>query len=179
MEKVYPIGPYRKEMIKKLVIGFSAIVVMWGIPLFLAFISETLFRTAPNWLVLILFPLVLSGLAWMFALELVFASPLIWIPTVMAYIMALILTVVLVRRYRTIEIVFTDEGIFFKSRLRPVTIQKITDLEVVKFLKKERNLKIVGLTPDGKEVRRSIVKIGNVGKRWEEFKEDLQKISSR
>jgi hypothetical protein len=107
----------------------------------------------------------------MLGLKLLFASPLIWIPTVMA----LILTAELERRYLTIEIVFTGEGIFFKSRLRPVTIQKITDLKVVKFLKKERSLKIVGLTPDGKEVRRTIRKAGNVGKRWEEFKKDLQK----
>jgi preprotein translocase subunit SecE len=44
MEKVYPVGLSRKEMIK----NFSAVVVMLGILLFPAFISETLLRTAPN-----------------------------------------------------------------------------------------------------------------------------------
>ena len=45
------------------------------------------------------------------------------------------------------------------------------------FGKKERGLKIVGLTPDGKKVRRPISRVldGDVDKRWEEFKKDLQK----
>jgi len=75
------------------------------------------------------------------------------------------------------EITFSKEGVTFRRRFRSITIQKITDLKVVKdiFGKKERGLKIVGLTPDGKVVRKIIGKRSDVGKRWEEFKTDLQK----
>jgi hypothetical protein len=75
------------------------------------------------------------------------------------------------------EITFSKEGVTFRRRFRPITIQKITDLKVVKLgvFRKERSLKIVGLTPEGKAARVTIFRKGNVGKRWEEFKTDLQK----
>lgn len=85
----------------------------------------------------------------------------------------------------TTEIVLSKEGVFFKRRLRPITIQKITDLEVVKFGGRKvkvmgvEGLKITGLTPTGKKFHKTIGKTGDLGKRWEEFKKDLQKIKSK
>ena len=89
-------------------------------------------------------------------------------------IICLLIPFVLYPLVVTREIVLSKEGVTFKRGFRPITIQKITDLKVVEFLKKERGLKIVGLTPDGKEVRMIVSRI-LVGERWEEFKTDLQK----
>ena len=85
----------------------------------------------------------------------------------------------------TTEIVISKEGVFFKRRLRPITIRKITNLEVIKFRGKkvkvmgEEGLKITGLTSAGKKIHKTIGKTGDVSKRWEEFKKDLQKIKSK
>lgn len=85
----------------------------------------------------------------------------------------------------TTEIVISKGGVFFKRRLRPITIQKITDLEVVKFggrkvkVMGEEGLKITGLTPAGKKFHKTIGKTGDLSKRWEEFKGDLRKIRSK
>ena len=76
--------------------------------------------------------------------------------------------------FTTRKVILSEEGVIFKRRFRPIIIQKITDLKVV-----EKSLKIVGLTPEGKEVRRIIRRMGDVGKRWEEFKKDLQKFESK
>lgn len=85
----------------------------------------------------------------------------------------------------TTEIVLSKEGVFFKRRLRPITIQKIIDLEVVKFRGRkvkvmgEEGLKITGLTPAGKKFHKTIGKTGDLRNRWEEFKGDLRKIRSK
>ena len=71
------------------------------------------------------------------------------------------------------KVILSEEGVIFKRRFRPIVIQKITDLKVV-----EKSLKIVGLTPDGKEVRKIIRRMGDVDKRWDEFKKDLERIKS-
>lgn len=78
------------------------------------------------------------------------------------------------------EIVIGKEGLLFKRRFRPVTIRKVTDLKIREFRGKETQITIMGLTPEGKKVRKKIARTGggDVGKRWEEFKVGLQKIKS-
>lgn len=73
------------------------------------------------------------------------------------------------------KIVFDKEGMTFQRKFRPITIREITGLEIIKRGGTE-GLKITGLTPDGKKIRKNIWREGGVGKRWEEFKKDLQKI---
>lgn len=81
----------------------------------------------------------------------------------------------------TTEIVISNKGALFKRRFRPITIRKVTDLKIREFRGKEVNITITGLTPEGKKVRKRVVRTGggDVGKRWEEFKKDLQKIKSK
>jgi hypothetical protein len=77
------------------------------------------------------------------------------------------------------EIVFSKNGMLLKRGFRPITIQKITDLKTRTFRGKEVNITITGLAPDGRKVRKRLVrKSTGVDKRWEEFKADLQKIKS-
>ena len=132
-------------------------------------------------LFLFLFLLFLAGRAAMGAAPL-YATILMNFVVIMCIVYAIIFLLYPFVLYPLVairEIVFSEEGIFFKRGFRPITIQKITDLKVVKIIfgKKERGLKIVGLTPDGKKVRRPISRVldGDVDKRWEEFKKDLQK----
>ncbi len=79
------------------------------------------------------------------------------------------------------EIVFSKGGVILNRGHRPITIQKITDVSTRKFRGNEVNITITGLRPDGKKVRKTLVKKsgGDVEKRWDEFKEDLQKIKSK
>ena len=79
------------------------------------------------------------------------------------------------------EIVLSKEGVLFKRRFWPITIRKVTDLKIREFRGKEVNITITGLTSEGKEIRKRIARIGggDVGKRWEEFKADLEKIKSK
>lgn len=81
----------------------------------------------------------------------------------------------------TTEIVLSKEGVCFKRRFRPITIRKVTDLKVREFRGKEINITAKGLTPEGREARKRIVRKGggDVEKRWEEFKGDLRKIKSK
>jgi hypothetical protein len=77
------------------------------------------------------------------------------------------------------EIVFSKDGVSFKRRFRSFTIQKITDLEILKSRGKERGLRITGFTHEGKKIRKALAREGDVKKKWEEFKKDLQKIKSK
>lgn len=78
------------------------------------------------------------------------------------------------------EIVFSKNGMLLKRGFRPITIQKITDLKTRTFRGKEVNIAITGLAPDGRKVRKRLMrKSTGVNKRWEEFKADLQKIKSK
>jgi len=88
---------------------------------------------------------------------------------------------ILYPRFAIREIVFSKEGVILKRGLRPITIKKITDLSARKFRGKEVNITITGLGPDGGKVRKTLVRKGggDVEKRWDEFKEDLQKIKSK
>jgi hypothetical protein len=75
------------------------------------------------------------------------------------------------------EIAFSDEGIIFRRRSRPVTIQKITKVNPIGRVskkKQERGLKIEGLTPEGRKVSRKVMRWFGLTRRWGEFKEDLQ-----
>lgn len=79
------------------------------------------------------------------------------------------------------EVVFSEGGVVLNRGHRSITIQKITDLSTRKFRGKEVNLKITGLTPDRRKIHKRIVRKGggDVEKRWDEFKEDLQKLKSK
>jgi hypothetical protein len=76
------------------------------------------------------------------------------------------------------EIVIGENGVSLKRGSRPIIIQKITDLKTRKFRGKDVNITITGLTPDGRKVRKRLARKGggDVDKRWEEFKSDLQKL---
>ncbi len=80
----------------------------------------------------------------------------------------------------TREIVFSEEGITFRRGFRPITIQKITGLKIRKFRGRENSLTITGLTPDGRQVRKTLARVGagDVGRKWEEFKQDIQEFES-
>jgi len=72
------------------------------------------------------------------------------------------------------EIVIGKEGVIFNRRFRPIVMQKITDVE-----EKRNVLRLTGTTPEGKTVRKPIGR-GDIGKKkWDEFKEDIQKIKSK
>ncbi len=81
------------------------------------------------------------------------------------------------------EIDLGKQGILFKRRFRPITIKKVTDLSVHKapLGEREKSITVTGLAPDGRKVRKTLMRElgGDVGKRWEEFKKDLQKIKSK
>lgn len=148
-EKVYP---YQKMSFAKIV--FMEIVIWFLFMLFLA--GNTAMGPAPLLMTLVMnfFVIILPVLA-----------------------ILLLLFPVLV----TTEIVLSRKGVFFKRRFRPITIRKVTDLKIRKFRGREANITITGLTPGGREIRKRITRTGggDVGKRWEEFKKDLQKIKSK
>ena len=79
------------------------------------------------------------------------------------------------------EVVFSKGGVVLNRGHRSITIQKITDLSTRKFRGKEVSVTITGLGPDGEKVRKTLVRKsgGDVEKRWDEFKGDLQKIRSK
>jgi hypothetical protein len=74
------------------------------------------------------------------------------------------------------EIAFTDTGIVLRRRGlgpwgRPITIHRINEMKEVS---RGRALKITGVTPEGRKARKQLTKFDIGGKRWEEFKNDLQ-----
>jgi hypothetical protein len=74
------------------------------------------------------------------------------------------------------EIALSDAGIEL-SRLglgpwgRPIVIRTISEMKEVR---RGRVLKLAGVTPEGRRVTRQLTKQEIGGKRWEEFKNDLQ-----
>jgi len=73
------------------------------------------------------------------------------------------------------EIAFTKAGVVFKRRRNSIVMQRIAN---VKEGSRGRGLTLTGLTPKGKPVNRTVSQ-GDVGKkRWQEFKQDIQKIQS-
>jgi len=98
-----------------------------------------------------------------------------------AGVLCLLFPFVLYPILATREIVISEEGVTFKRGSRPITIQRITDLRIRKFRGRDNSLTITGLTPDGREVSKTLARLGgeDVGKRWEEFKEDLRKLESK
>jgi len=77
--------------------------------------------------------------------------------------------------YSLKEIVLNQEGITFKRKRNSIVIQKVTD---VKEASRGRILKLTGLSPEGKTLKKK-VSWADVGKkRWQEFKQDMQKIQS-
>jgi len=96
-----------------------------------------------------------------------------------AVLLILILFLILLESLHIAEIVFSKDGVLFNRRFRSFTIRKVTDLKIFKIRGRETKITITGLAPDGGEVRKTIARTGGVGKRWEEFKGDLQKIKSK
>ena len=77
--------------------------------------------------------------------------------------------------YSVKEIVLSKEGVVFRRKRNPIIIQRITG---AKESSGGRVLKLTGITPEGKSVKKR-VSWSDVGrKRWQEFKQDLQKIKS-
>jgi hypothetical protein len=74
------------------------------------------------------------------------------------------------------EIALSDAGVEL-SRLglgpwgRPIVIHRISEMKEVR---RGRVLKLAGVTPEGRRVTRQLTKQEIGGKRWEEFKNDLQ-----
>lgn len=74
------------------------------------------------------------------------------------------------------EVALSDAGVVL-SRLglgpwgRPIVIRTISEMKEVR---RGRVLKLRGLTPEGRRVTRQLTKQEIGGKRWEEFKNDLQ-----
>ena len=84
-------------------------------------------------------------------------------------------TIVVFAGYSLEEIVLSQEGITFKRKRNSIVIQKVTD---VKETSRGRILKLTGLSPEGKTLKKR-VKWADVGrKRWGEFKKDLERIKS-
>jgi hypothetical protein len=73
------------------------------------------------------------------------------------------------------EIAFTKAGVVFKRRRNSIVMQRIAN---VKEGKRGRVLKLTGLTPEGKSVNRKVSQPDVGKKRWQEFKQDIQKIQS-
>ena len=78
--------------------------------------------------------------------------------------------------YSTKEIALSQEGIVLRRQKRnSIVIQSITN---VKEGSRGRVLKLTGLTPEGKTIKRRLLRAEVGRKRWQEFKQDLQKIQS-
>jgi hypothetical protein len=74
------------------------------------------------------------------------------------------------------EIALSDAGIVLRRRglgpwARPITIHRISEIKEVS---RRRALKIAGVTPEGRKVTKQLSRLAIGGKRWEEFKNDLQ-----
>jgi hypothetical protein len=74
------------------------------------------------------------------------------------------------------EIALTDAGIVLRRRGlgpwgRPIVIRTISEMKEVS---RGRVLKLDGVTPEGRRVTRQLTRQDIGGKRWEEFKNDLQ-----
>ncbi len=132
---------------------------------------------------LFLFLLFLAGRAAMGA-----APPFVEIPINIFVIILPVLAVVaflypfVIYPYFAIrEIIIGKDGVILKRKIKLITIQKVTDFEIRKAPIGGRVTGIVikGLAPDGSKVRKILMKQGDVGKKWEEFKADLQKIKSK
>lgn len=77
--------------------------------------------------------------------------------------------------YSLEEIVLSQEGITFKRKRNSIVIQKVTD---VKEASSGRILKLTGLSPEGKTLKKRISWADVGKKRWQEFKQDVRKIQS-
>lgn len=74
------------------------------------------------------------------------------------------------------EIVLTDAGVVLRRWglwlwARPITIHRISEMKEVR---RGRALKLAGVTPEGRRVTKQLSRLAIGGKRWEEFKNDLQ-----
>ena len=90
---------------------------------------------------------------------------------------ALVAVVILASTGRMMrEIALTDAGIVLRRHglgpwARPITIQRLSEMKEVS---RGRALKLIGVNPEGRRVTRQLSKLAIGGKRWVEFKNDLQ-----
>ena len=125
--------------------------------LFLTILACWLFGYVVFWLIL---PSNLQALTYLFLAGAIVISPLAFL-------------------FNTQEIVFDEKGVTFRRRIRTTTFRKITDLDVRMSRGNEVGLKITGVDTDGETVRTiRFARQGEVHRRWDEFKKDLQKIKS-
>ena len=83
--------------------------------------------------------------------------------------------IVILAGYSVKEIALTKEGVVFRRKRNSIVIQRITG---VKEASGGRVLKLTGLTPEGKTVKKRVSWADVDRKRWQEFKQDMQKIQS-
>lgn len=83
--------------------------------------------------------------------------------------------IVIFAGYSLKEIVLSQEGLTFKRKRNSIVIQKITN---VKEASRGRILSLTGLSPEGKTLKKSVSQVDVGKKRWQEFKQDIQKIQS-
>jgi hypothetical protein len=74
------------------------------------------------------------------------------------------------------EIALTDAGVVLRRRGlgpwgKPIVIRRIGEMKEVS---RGRALKLIGATSEGRRVTRQLSRLAIGGKRWEEFKSDLQ-----
>jgi hypothetical protein len=74
------------------------------------------------------------------------------------------------------EIALTDASVVLRRWglgpwARPITIHRISEMKEVR---RGRVLKLAGVTPEGRRTAKQLTKTAIGGKRWEEFKNDLQ-----
>jgi len=95
---------------------------------------------------------------------------------IIAFSAILVVSIIVVfAGYSLEEIVLSQEGITFKRKRNSIVIQRITDMREVRG---GRILKLTGLSPEGKTLKKR-VSWADVGKkRWQEFKQDMQEIQS-
>ena len=73
------------------------------------------------------------------------------------------------------EIALTKAGVVFKRRRNSIVMQHIANVEEGR---RGRVLKLTGSTPEGKSVNRKVSQADVGKKRWQEFKQDMQKLQS-
>ncbi|MBA7630806.1 hypothetical protein ES703_38331 [subsurface metagenome] len=95
---------------------------------------------------------------------------------IIAFSVILVVSIIVVfAGYSLKEIVLSQEGITFKRKRNSIVIQKVTD---VKEAGRGRILKLTGLSSEGKTLKKRVSWADVDKKRWQEFKQDIQKIQS-
>jgi len=104
--------------------------------------------------------------------------PFIFFPFIFLAIAAVAI-LILVLGINVKEIVITEDELIFNRRLKPIIIQKITNVERLSKIA----IKVTGITKEGKTVSKSITSgnlkgfFGGKGEPLEEIQEDINKLA--